>query len=98
MSEGDFVSMGFFEKYDLYAVVKYLQTIKYINKLVIKLTTIILNIIRIFLWGRSMGAATILMFLQEFQLNISAICIDSCFSDLEVLLSDFSSKYFTKVE
>jgi hypothetical protein len=32
MSEGDFVSMGFFEKYDLYAVIKYLQTIKYVNR------------------------------------------------------------------
>ena len=32
MSEGEYVSMGYYEKYDLKAVVEYLQTIKYINK------------------------------------------------------------------
>ena len=32
MSEGEYVSMGFYEKYDLKAVVEYLNTIKYINK------------------------------------------------------------------
>lgn len=34
MSEGEYVSMGYYEKYDLKAVVDYLNTIKYINKLV----------------------------------------------------------------
>ena len=32
MSEGEYVSMGYYEKYDLKAVVDYLNTIKYINK------------------------------------------------------------------
>ena len=32
MSEGEYVSMGYFEQYDLKAVVEYLNTIKYINK------------------------------------------------------------------
>ena len=32
MSGGEYVSMGFFEKYDLKAVVDYLSTLKYIDK------------------------------------------------------------------
>lgn len=44
-----------------------------------------------------MGGAAILLYLSEFSPKISAICIDSCFSDLTTLLHDFSCKYLTSV-
>lgn len=97
MSGGEYVSMGYFEKYDVKAVVDYLHTLINIERLGIFFKKSFLKLFRIFLWGKSMGGAAILLYLSEFSPKISAICIDSCFSDLTTLLHDFSCKYLTSV-
>ena len=45
-----------------------------------------------------MGAATILLYESKFGSTVSGICIDSCFSELNLLLYDFSYKYLTRVK
>ena len=45
-----------------------------------------------------MGGVTVLLYVSEFFPNISGLCIDSCFSDLNTLLYDFSYKYLTRVK
>lgn len=45
-----------------------------------------------------MGGATVLLYIAEFEPKIAGICVDSCFSDLNSLLYDFSCKYLTRVE
>ncbi len=47
LSDGEYVSLGYYEKDDLAVVVEYLQNVR--------------NVGPIALWGRSMGAATALM-------------------------------------
>ncbi len=44
-----------------------------------------------------MGAVTVLLYAAKFLPNISGLCIDSGFSDLNTLLYDFSYKYLTRV-
>lgn len=52
-SEGEYVTLGHQEKYDIWEVVKYLNT----N----------FNIEYIVLWGRSMGASSIITFYNYFE-------------------------------
>lgn len=40
---------------------------------------------RILLWGRSMGAATAILYAAKYQ-NIEGLVLDSSFSDLETLI------------
>eukprot|EP00548_Thalassiothrix_antarctica_P017907 CAMPEP_0194189846 /NCGR_PEP_ID=MMETSP0154-20130528/60559_1 /TAXON_ID=1049557 /ORGANISM="Thalassiothrix antarctica, Strain L6-D1" /LENGTH=477 /DNA_ID=CAMNT_0038911301 /DNA_START=97 /DNA_END=1530 /DNA_ORIENTATION=- len=56
LSDGDYVSLGYYERYDLECVLQYLQT-RYPN-------------LEIVLWGRSMGASTALMHASEKTRNI----------------------------
>lgn len=44
------------------------------------------------LWGRSMGAAAALMY-TELEKEISALCLDSPFSSLKLLIRDFMGKF-----
>lgn len=43
----------------------------------------------IILWGRSMGAATAILYASKY-LGIRAIISDNSFSDLEILVNDLS--------
>lgn len=65
MSDGDNISYGFHEKDDLDCVVKNLKQLKYISKICI--------------WGRSMGAHTILQYILNTSEKISSIVVDSVY-------------------
>jgi len=66
-SDGDFVSLGHYEKDDLLAVLDYLHNLKTISGIA--------------LWGRSMGAVTALMHASRDPM-IQAMILDSAFTDL----------------
>eukprot|EP00668_Euglena_longa_P006164 GGOE01007308.1.p1 GENE.GGOE01007308.1~~GGOE01007308.1.p1 ORF type:complete len:605 (+),score=194.89 GGOE01007308.1:64-1878(+) len=73
LSEGEYVSLGYYEKGDLEAVVNYLEG-----------TT---RVSRIGVWGRSMGAATAIMY-AAVHTTVSAICCDSPFASLYQVMVD----------
>ncbi|KAL0490956.1 hypothetical protein AKO1_009774 [Acrasis kona] len=73
MSEGDYVSLGFFEQQDVHAVVEYLWASKRVS--------------RVGLWGRSMGAATSIMY-SSMDTSIAGIVVDSPFVSLEELIQE----------
>lgn len=70
-SEGKYVTLGYKEKEDLKVIVKQCRDV--------------FGYSEIFLWGRSMGAATIILLLschQELQKNIVGVVLDSPFGNL----------------
>jgi len=81
-SEGEYVSLGFYEQDDLATVVEYLRS----NN-----TTT-----RIGLWGRSMGAATALMFGVS-DPSVACMVLDSPFSSLETLANELVGKAEMKI-
>lgn len=76
-SDGDYVSLGFFEREDLKVVVEYLRNSG-------KVSTIAL-------WGRSMGAATALLH-GDRDPSIAAMVLDSPFADLTQLAEEMVDK------
>lgn len=72
-SEGDYVSLGWFEQDDLETVVDYLRESDWIST--------------IGLWGRSMGAVTAIMYCSKDPL-IGGLVLDSPFSSLRGLVED----------
>eukprot|EP00300_Choanocystis_sp_HF-7_P006355 c14658_g1_i3.p1 GENE.c14658_g1_i3~~c14658_g1_i3.p1 ORF type:complete len:511 (+),score=95.67 c14658_g1_i3:48-1535(+) len=72
LSTGQWVTLGAFEKEDLRCLVKYLRAQK---------------VMSIALWGRSMGAVTALLY-AETDPSMSALVLDSPFSDFTVLAHD----------
>jgi len=70
LSDGDYVSLGYYEREDLEVVVNYLRDSKRVST--------------IGLWGRSMGAVTALLFVDR-DPSISCIICDSPFSSLKTL-------------
>ena len=75
LSEGEYVSLGYFEKDDLQSVVEHLRSDKTMPTSTIAL------------WGRSMGASTALMHGQR-DPSIAGMVLDSPFSDLTVLAEE----------
>ena len=73
LSEGDYVSLGFFEKQDLASIVEHLWDSKQVS--------------RIGLWGRSMGAATSVMY-SNLDHTIAGIVVDSPFTSLEDIMTE----------
>ncbi len=79
-SEGDYVTLGYYEKYDVQAVVEFLR-----KELGIK------NII---LYGRSMGAVSSLLY-SEMDPNLRACILDSPFCNFPKLCEEIlSNKFF----
>eukprot|EP00397_Hematodinium_sp_SG-2012_P028498 GEMP01030007.1.p1 GENE.GEMP01030007.1~~GEMP01030007.1.p1 ORF type:complete len:357 (+),score=50.09 GEMP01030007.1:39-1109(+) len=78
MSEGHYVSLGYYEKDDLAAVVEYLRGAGSVST--------------IGLWGRSMGAATALLHAHR-DLSIGAMVLDSPFTDLRTLAKELVDTY-----
>ncbi|XP_050108594.1 uncharacterized protein LOC126587556 isoform X5 [Malus sylvestris] len=78
LSEGNYVSLGWHERYDLKIVVSYLRSKKQIS--------------RIGLWGRSMGAVTCLLYGAE-DPSIAGMVLDSAFSSLYVLMMELVDVY-----
>lgn len=72
MSEGQYITLGYCEKEDVYSVISAARE-KYAVKDVI-------------LWGRSMGAVTALLYTAKYR-NINAIVCDNAFSDFETLVN-----------
>lgn len=79
LSQGQYVSLGFYEKYDIKVVLDYLSS-KF-------------NIKSIYLWGRSMGAAATIKFMSminnpkksnktELDYKIDGLILDSPFQSL----------------
>lgn len=77
-SEGDYVTLGYYERHDVKCVVDYLRGSGRVST--------------ISLWGRSMGAATALMY-ASMDTSIKAIVADSPFSNLEDLAHELVRKY-----
>ena len=71
-SEGDYISLGYYEKDDVKCIIDYLQKSKKVGKIA--------------LWGRSMGAVTAIMYASEHPDDISAIVLDSGFHSLKKLI------------
>jgi len=74
-SEGDYVSLGYFETDDLRAVIRHMRSFTEVTEIA--------------LWGHSMGAVVALMYAHEDTNIVAAIC-DSPFYNLKRLASDIS--------
>lgn len=78
-SEGEYVTLGYFERLDVKCVVDYLRKCGRVSG--------------ISLWGRSMGAVTALLY-ASIDPTIDAIVADSPFRNLEELAKDLMDGYF----
>ena len=77
LSEGDYISLGYHEKNDVKIIVDFIDNIPGVSKIGI--------------WGRSMGAATTLLYSYK-DPRISAICIDSPFENFKKLAEELVIK------
>ena len=77
LSDGEYVSLGFFEREDLATVIAHLREEG--------------NTTTIALWGRSMGAATALLHAER-DPSIAAMVLDSAFADLNLLAQEMVEK------
>lgn len=66
LSEGEWVTLGHKEKKDLATVIAYLNSLGTVSKIGV--------------WGRSMGAATSIIYMSEVHDTVSAAVLDSGFS------------------
>lgn len=73
LSDGEYISLGYFEKDDVDVVVTHLRDSKKVSM--------------IGLWGRSMGAVTALMHADR-DPSLAGICLDSPFKDLKELAKE----------
>lgn len=69
LSEGEYISLGWFEHYDVANLIDYLREERRVGKVA--------------LWGRSMGAVTALMYSCQNPKSIECMVLDSPFSDLK---------------
>ena len=81
MSEGDYISLGWYERDDIACIVDYLRA----NR----------NVSTIGLWGRSMGAVTALLH-GDRDPSIAGMVLDSPFSNLRTLCNELATTH-TKV-
>ncbi|GMH87423.1 hypothetical protein TL16_g10855, partial [Triparma laevis f. inornata] len=77
LSEGDHVSLGYYEREDLQCVINHLRATNVVSTVA--------------LWGRSMGAATALMH-GDRDPSIACMVCDSAFSDLTTLAEEMVEK------
>ncbi|CCW67952.1 unnamed protein product [Phytomonas sp. Hart1] len=82
-SDGEYISMGYYERQDLAAVVEYLR------KQVEEVSSIAI-------WGRSMGAVTAIMYAAG-DPSINCIVCDSPFSSLKELIDDLVTEHTESV-
>jgi pimeloyl-ACP methyl ester carboxylesterase len=79
LSEGDYISLGFHEKEDVGIIIDFIENIPGVGNIGI--------------WGRSMGAATSLLYAHK-DPRIKAICFDSPFADFKKLAKEISMNHF----
>ena len=77
LSEGEYISLGYHEKDDVKVIVDFIENLPGVSK--------------IGLWGRSMGAATTLLYAYK-DPRISAICVDSPFENFKLLAEELVVK------
>jgi alpha/beta superfamily hydrolase len=78
-SEGEFVTLGYKERNDLEAVIKHIRSNYKISN--------------IGLWGRSMGAATAILYMAENPGNVCCSVLDSAFSNFKNIVSGMGSQF-----
>ncbi|CAB9503983.1 Family with sequence similarity 108, member [Seminavis robusta] len=76
-SDGEYVSLGYYEREDLSCIVAHLRATNVVSTIA--------------LWGRSMGAATALMF-GDRDPSIACMILDSSFADLSQLAEEMVEK------
>lgn len=76
-SEGDYISLGWYEKDDVEVVIDHLRKTDMIST--------------VGLWGRSMGAATAIMHAER-DFSIGGLALDSPFSSMKILLWEIAKK------
>ena len=79
-SEGDYISLGYHENHDLGNVIDFLEKIPGVGKIGI--------------WGRSMGAATGMIYTHKDK-RVRAVCLDSPFADFERLAKELVKKHLS---
>lgn len=72
-SQGEYISLGYYERDDLQAVIQHLRDNEWVSS--------------VGLWGRSMGAATALLHVDR-DPSIAGVIIDSAFTSLEELVQE----------
>ena len=77
LSEGEYISLGYYESYDVGIIIDFLENLPGVGK--------------IGLWGRSMGAATTLIYAHRDK-RIKAICMDSPFADFYRLAKELTKR------
>ena len=73
-SEGEYITLGYYEKKDVHCIVEYLLKSRKVSKIA--------------LWGRSMGAVTALMYANEHPKLIEVMILDSGFYSLKKLITE----------
>jgi pimeloyl-ACP methyl ester carboxylesterase len=71
-SEGEYITLGPKEKRDTKAVLDHIRKAYGVSN--------------VFLWGRSMGAVTAILFAGQYPAEISGIILDAPFSDLKIMV------------
>ena len=77
LSEGEYISLGYHESHDVGNVIDFLEKIPGVGKIGI--------------WGRSMGAATGMIYAHKDK-RVRAICLDSPFADFDRLSRELTKK------
>ena len=77
LSEGEFISLGYHESHDVQILVDFIEKLPGVG--------------RIGIWGRSMGAATTMIYSHKDE-RIKAICMDSPFADFSLLAKELVLK------
>ena len=75
MSEGEYISLGWYERDDVHIIVEHLRKERRVST--------------IGLWGRSMGAVTALLHADR-DPSIAGIVLDSPFCDLKILVNELA--------
>jgi len=78
ISEGEYISLGWYEREDLQVIIEHLRKNRRVSTLG--------------LWGRSMGAVTALLYADR-DPSIAAIILDSPFADLKILINELAKQY-----
>ena len=73
-SEGDYISLGYYEQEDVDCAIEYLKKTNKVSNIA--------------LWGRSMGAVTAIMYASKNPNKISAMILDSGFFSLKTLINE----------
>ena len=77
LSEGNYISLGYHESDDVGIIIDFLEKIPGVGK--------------IGMWGRSMGAATTMIYAHRDE-RVKAICMDSPFADFKRLAKELTKK------